>query len=124
MAVLRRTRYKRDRLDPLLIPLVTEVLTRLPDNPAQFMLNRLNQHVTASEKIKNGKAGETEKEKKMADLMKLSIQQEEMLVCADSAVRDTRWSVSMRSDFDDFSLILVTLTLTAGQTNKFTLNPR
>ena len=99
MAVLRRTRYKRDRLDPLLIPLVTEVLTHLPENPAQFMLKQLTEYVAKSQKIQKGKADsataadqlrrqpnktneiETEKEKKMADLIKLSVKQEEMLVC-------------------------------------------
>lgn len=46
MALLQRGRYKRDKLEPLLIPLVTEVLTHLPENPAQFMLDQLAQHVT------------------------------------------------------------------------------
>jgi len=106
MALLQRGRYKRDKLEPLLIPLVTEVLTHLPENPAQFMLDQLSQHV-AHKPGKNlapdnnppirddgggvattdGKHMQTEteidmeaqREKKLADVMKLSEKQEEML---------------------------------------------
>ena len=45
MELSQRRRYKRDKLEPLLISLVTEVLKHLPENPAQFMLDQLAQHV-------------------------------------------------------------------------------
>ena len=107
--LLRRTQYKRERLDPLLIPLVTEVLTHLPENPAEFIIAQLAQH--KADGVTNEKATEerlkehlkekgdlpaamdgkhfhpetkteieAQNEKKIAHLMQLSTKQETLLV--------------------------------------------